>query len=79
MENECIVLKHRWVMANHIKREIRSDERIHHKNGIRNDNQIENLELCIKFQPPTQRVSDVLAYCEQIIERYKDIQLKLET
>lgn len=39
------VLKHRLVMAQSLGRPLRSDERVHHKDGDRTNNELDNLQL----------------------------------
>lgn len=66
------ILQHRLVMEEFLGRPLEADENIHHKNGNRSDNRLENLELWSKSQPPGQRVSDKIVWAKEILERYGD-------
>lgn len=64
------VLQHRFVWEQHHGRPLHPFENIHHINGRRDDNRIENLELWTKAQPCGQRPEDLVAW---VVDNYPDL------
>ena len=66
-----VVRHHIVVMQENIGRKLLKGESVHHKNGIRHDNRLENLELWSRSQPAGQRVEDKVQWAKEILHRYE--------
>ena len=71
MGHRSYILEHRYIMETHLERKLLPNETVHHINGVKDDNRLENLELWVSSHPSGQRAEDLVAWAEEILSLYK--------
>lgn len=64
------IMEHVHIMSESLGRPLLPGENVHHKNGDRLDNRLENLELWVTMQPSGQRVSDRIKDAKRVLSTY---------
>ena len=64
------IFEHVYILSNHIGRPLKKGETVHHINGERADNRIENLELWINGHPFGQRLDDKIKWAKEFLAEY---------
>lgn len=66
------LFEHRYVMEQHLGRELLPGETVHHIDGDRGNNALTNLQLFKSRHGPGQRVSDLVAEAVEILRQYPE-------
>jgi hypothetical protein len=64
------ILEHTLVMEQYLGRKLFPWERVHHLNGVKDDNRIENFELWASWHPSGQRVTDLVSWAKEVLQTY---------
>ena len=69
MTRRNFVREHVHVMQQALGRGLVLGEEVHHRNGVRSDNRLENLELWITSQPSGARLTDLVDW---LVEHHRE-------
>ena len=76
LEHNRTVEEHRVAMSHYLRRALYPNETVHHKDGNRTNNNLDNLELRDGHHGPGQRVDDIMIWAVEFLKRYAPHLLK---
>ena len=65
------IAQHREVMEKKLGRPLLPGENVHHKNGVKTDNRLSNLEIWVTKQPSGQRPKDIVRWAKEMLRLYE--------
>lgn len=68
--------EHKVVMSKHLGRPLYKNESVHHKDGVRHHNKIENLELRASSHGRGQTIPDLIEFAREMLLRYEPSMLR---